>query len=320
LYETLVEGAHRNHDIQKVSAMIDSIKLMLNAKLLLLDKIGAQIGEKANEIWELGSSLSGLKDDSLLKTYEVFQDLQTKYESTVAKREKELRARKRMAELRGKTLERLEGDRQSALDGGDIGILFRAEEFCDEVREITGAVTDGMPIIPDTPVENELVPEYECLTIAFKNFRSIKDIHPLISDPLDIDGNRWKLKLFPFGHGDQKGAYAAVFIELIEGYKEPAMVHYRVEIEGCESPTNLVREFTAVTAVGQSWGWKKFHLTSSLQSPKYVDDNGTLRMIIGIRPESYYILWRWLKDAKDGVRRKYMAKARTLKKSRGDGK
>ena len=53
----------------------------------------------------------------------------------------------------------------------------------------------------------------------------------LYSDDLNINGLKWRLKIYPLGNGGLKGEYISVFLELRDGLFETSKYFYKIELE-----------------------------------------------------------------------------------------
>jgi hypothetical protein len=99
-------------------------------------------------------------------------------------------------------------------------------------------------------------------------------------------GARWRMKVYPAGNSHGTNTHISAFVELLEGIAEPVSFTYQLELGfgGSRTPP-LVRVYTSVFELMDSWGWNK--LLPLAEVPKFVGDDGALKMRLGIRPETY---------------------------------
>jgi hypothetical protein len=104
---------------------------------------------------------------------------------------------------------------------------------------------------------------------------------------------------------------------LVSGSYEPTHVTCRVEVQAVSlTQQNITHEFAVISSVGQSWGWKKFHPAADLRTDDYLDEAGTLTMTFSVRPDSYYALWRWIRNGNERKQEKLkVARARANAKA-----
>jgi hypothetical protein len=274
-----------------MSARLAEITSEFMAKLQRLSEFEAQIIEKTNLVMDFATNLVTLKQDTLISMYESFRAIQQQYEDAINAKMAEFTLAKEKAEARLETLRRMESDRMRAIDIGGIAVLAHADEFCESARYVTENIKTGLVDPSLDTIENNLLPGFSNGRVTFRRFRSP---HDQISQKVEIDGNTWRVKL---GHttDDRRKDYLSLFIELAEGYPEATRIHVRAEIEcPTDQSLNVKHEFTAMSAIGESRGWKRFHPLVSLQTDGYVDASGSLSVIIGVRPESYFTLCKWL--------------------------
>ena len=291
-----VDKQHEGHTIKRAGEMSSQIKDEVKQKLLELDQAQITVAENASAIVEFASNLSSLKDDVLLKMYDKFRSMQDAYHQALETARRRLVHRKTRVEKQNITLERLENDCFAALEEKNVSALLRADEFLEEVKTVEQMLDKPESSEPTPLPDNELVPPFKQAKVRFENFKSVKDNTILFGDPVEIHGNVWMVKIYPFGQGDKKTKHVSVFLEFVRGYPHPCRVNYGVTIESVSGKVpNIYQECVVNTCVEQSWGWKKFCPVATLFSGHYTARDGSLTMTVGVHPESYYILWRWLK-------------------------
>eukprot|EP00794_Sanderia_malayensis_P014324 gene14324-15813_t len=140
---------------------------------------------------------------------------------------------------------------------------------------------------------SEIVPTYDSSTFCIANFSTLRyKGDPVYSDPLNVNGLNWRLKVYPDGNGVVRGNYLSVFLELTAGLPETSKYEYRVEMihQSClDSSKNIVREFASDFEVGECWGYNRFFRLDLLGSEGYLSiQNDTLILRFQVRAPTYY--------------------------------
>jgi hypothetical protein len=262
------------------------------AKLQQMENLEAIITTKTNSLMEFAASLITLKQDTLLSLYKWFSDIQQAYELGVDSRIAELSLVKEKTEARLATVKRLESDLSLALEPGGVNAVVGAEDLCRLVVSVNEKATEGLDQPQPLPAEHGLQPGFSTARLCFRKFLSLQSS---VSQTVEIDGNTWRVKLGRALDEHQK-EYLSVTIELVAGFPIPSQVRMKCELESTTLPSLTVsHEYTGMAVVGQGRGWKRFHPFALLQSEGHVDATGALRFLLSIRPESYEILWKWLR-------------------------
>lgn len=85
------------------------------------------------------------------------------------------------------------------------------------LKPMTCYVTAPVP----TDFQSEIVPPYDTGTFVMEKFTLMQQKGvPVYSNPLQINGLQWRLKVYPYGNGAVRGEYLSVFLELTTGYPE----------------------------------------------------------------------------------------------------
>lgn len=150
-------------------------------------------------------------------------------------------------------------------------------------------------VSPPIPADfsSEIVPGYDTSTFCITNFSLLRrKADPVYSEPLNISGLSWRLKVYPDGNGVVRGNYLSVFLELSAGLPETSKYEYRVEMIHHASPDsskNIVREFASDFEVGECWGYNRFFRLDLLGSEGYLNTaNDTLILRFQVRPPTFY--------------------------------
>jgi len=150
-------------------------------------------------------------------------------------------------------------------------------------------------VSPPIPADfsSEIVPGYDTSTFCITNFSLLRrKADPVYSEPLNVSGLSWRLKVYPDGNGVVRGNYLSVFLELSAGLPETSKYEYRVEMIHHASPDsskNIVREFASDFEVGECWGYNRFFRLDLLANEGYLNTaNDTLILRFQVRPPTFY--------------------------------
>ncbi|VDH91810.1 tripartite motif-containing protein 37, partial [Mytilus galloprovincialis] len=172
-----------------------------------------------------------------------------------------------------------------------INISTELVEMFKEVQRkpMASFVTAAVP----ADFTSEIVPPYDTSTFVMKNFSVLQQrADPVYSQPLNVSGLSWRLKVYPDGNGVVRGNYLSVFLELSAGLSETSKYEYRVEMvhqASRDSSKNIVREFASDFEVGECWGYNRFFRLDLLASEGYLDtDTDTLILRFQVRPPTFY--------------------------------
>lgn len=150
-------------------------------------------------------------------------------------------------------------------------------------------------VSPPIPADfsSEIVPAYDTSTFCITNFSLLRrKADPVYSEPLNVSGLSWRLKVYPDGNGVVRGNYLSVFLELSAGLPETSKYEYRVEMIHHASPDsskNIVREFASDFEVGECWGYNRFFRLDLLANEGYLNTaNDTLILRFQVRPPTFY--------------------------------
>lgn len=150
-------------------------------------------------------------------------------------------------------------------------------------------------VSPPIPADfsSEIVPSYDTSTFCITNFSLLRrKADPVYSEPLNVSGLSWRLKVYPDGNGVVRGNYLSVFLELSAGLPETSKYEYRVEMIHHASPDsskNIVREFASDFEVGECWGYNRFFRLDLLANEGYLNTaNDTLILRFQVRPPTFY--------------------------------
>ncbi|XP_045171295.2 E3 ubiquitin-protein ligase TRIM37-like [Mercenaria mercenaria] len=156
-------------------------------------------------------------------------------------------------------------------------------------RPMASFVTAPVP----TDFTSEIVPPYDSSTFVMNNFGALQQrADPVYSQPLQVNGLSWRLKVYPDGNGVVRGNYLSVFLELSAGLPETSKYEYRVEMvhqASRDSSKNIVREFASDFEVGECWGYNRFFRLDLLATEGYLNtETDSLTLRFQVRPPTFY--------------------------------
>lgn len=140
--------------------------------------------------------------------------------------------------------------------------------------------------------KDELDPEFQSFEFILPNFAALvekakkaeKDEDRYIySKPFRLYDVKWKLKVFPAGNMSGAKTHLSVFVELIDGVKDPVNVVYQIEI--INEAMAFKKQYKSLFGLLDSWGWNK--LIQIQEALKYVREDGSLLLKASLRPDTF---------------------------------
>ena len=117
---------------------------------------------------------------------------------------------------------------------------------------------------------------------VIEDFESVRDsLEPVYSEPLQMNGLEFKLKVYPYGNEMSRGQYMSVFLQLsssVPGHQS-AQYTYQIQMKN-QSGDAFDREFTSLFEAGECWGYNRFYQLDRLDQ---YTENDKLRFIFHVR-------------------------------------
>lgn len=142
---------------------------------------------------------------------------------------------------------------------------------------------------------SEIVPSFDTQSFIIKNFTKLQQKGDAIySPPLQINGMRWRLKIYPNGNGSVRKEYISVFLELSSvpissGFPETSQYEYRVQMIHQNSSKFISREFVSDFEVGECWGYNRFFRLDLLAEEGYLNTSkDTLELRFQVRASTFF--------------------------------
>nr|XP_047141559.1 E3 ubiquitin-protein ligase TRIM37 isoform X2 [Hydra vulgaris] len=168
---------------------------------------------------------------------------------------------------------------------------------------------------------SEIVPPYDSSMFSIQCFSKLRQKgDPVYSDPLNINGLSWRLKVYPDGNGVVRGNYLSVFLELTSGLPETSKYEYRVEMvhQLCQDNSkNIVREFASDFEVGECWGYNRFFRLDLLANEGYLNiESDNILLSFQVRAPTFHQKCRdqqWHISYLESQSKQYIAQVNELK-------
>ena len=175
------------------------------------------------------------------------------------------------------------------LANGKAEVISKQKELLTSIKSLCRRpMASIVSVSADFP--SEILPEYHSRTFLIKNFSVLRqNLDPIYSQPLDINGLTWRLKVYPDGNGTVRGMYLSVFLELTNGLNGSSKYEYRIEMihrSSADVRKNIIREFASDFEVGECWGYNKFFPLNALIAEGYLDSD-MLILRFQVRPPTF---------------------------------
>jgi hypothetical protein len=163
-----------------------------------------------------------------------------------------------------------------------------------DIDQLKGKIDTFEATVTTVPtVPNELIPSFQFFDVELPEFATLTqkflaanpdDVHFIHSKRFRLYDIKWRLKIYPAGNNNGLNTHLSVFVELLEGVKDNVSIVYQLEmVDDAGKP--FVRSSSSVFALMDSWGWNKLIPLSYVAT--YLTESGSLKLKLGVRPESY---------------------------------
>ncbi|OHS93291.1 B-box zinc finger family protein [Tritrichomonas foetus] len=296
------DSKHKNHHIKKASDMLGDLKKKLQQDITAIGSILETIETRANTILDHESKLNQARNSFLLELHTTFREMLVKIENKKEKAKEPIDKKLNELNEMRKYVVKLISNLDHLINTRNPLLITETPKIVKKTNKIYNQLQNIGTNAPSINVENDLLPQYQFARIEIPNFQETQlkfaqldenDIRYMFSAHRIIAGNKWRAKIYPNGNQNGIGTHISVFVELLSGYKEASEYFYRVEIES-HSPKkrNIVKEYKSKFGLNDSWGWNKVALLETIYEPGYLDENGSLTLLLGIKAGSYYQTFR----------------------------
>ena len=174
--------------------------------------------------------------------------------------------------------------------------IIKIKESLKKLQMLQENIPNLEFIPPNIHIHNTITPNFKRAVIEIVDFQElVNDFSSeeiprfIISQPFTLGAQKWRAKVYPNGNQNGFNSHVSFFLELLSKTQNQLSYHYRVEIVSRNnSVPNFCRECTSLFTQNEAWGWNRFIPLSSILSKDFLDEKGTIKTIIGIRPLSYF--------------------------------
>ena len=292
---------HKGHQIVKLTHILSSLKMQIQSSLKEVIPKMAIIENSINSIIINNTNLTESKNAVKMEMIESFKKLQNKIDKSLNDYKENLEEAINILSYKKNAVSAYINEIEDILSSPNNIVSFlhnQPKVFLTKVAEIKKPIKDYDNLLV-FPSVNELVPSFYDVRVYIPHFKKTveeyKDLPDdrqnfFYSDKIKINGNIWRVKIYPNGNLNGKGTHLSVFLELFRGCGEPSTYYYKLEIKSLtnDPQLNITRQYTSEFVDTDSWGWNKAALLENIYKGQYLDENDGLVMWLSIKPESYY--------------------------------
>lgn len=309
------DSAHSGHEIAKISeANMPTQQLHEELKLLKESLKSIDAAMSASEVQKSG--LAEHAEDVTLLIYTLCNKMGEAFERALNDARQPYAIAMDELEKQALTIADLAEEAETVLNSDDCRSAAYAQAFLERLQAQVDAMTVKEIQIPGAVPENCLLPRMKFVSFEIPNFpgevekfRRMKedDTRFIYSNQMKFFGGEWRAKIYPNGNGNGLNTHVSIFFELLEARIPVAPYVYRIVIKAREG-RDIVREFTSPFKQMDSWGWCKAASHAMVLSDSYLfGENQALKIEIGLRPESYRVLYDICKDTYERINKKFHA-------------
>jgi tripartite motif-containing protein 37 len=299
---------HKYHKFKKISEVyqkhIDVVKKethSLKKRLKQLDEILVQIDDNIYQV-------NKAKTERIKEVDKVVHDMKEKLETQLNSKKYSLTAQRKSISEEIALLQRMYTELQKQIESSPQSILIaKTPDIRKMIQEVHKKPADQFAKIHVSPdFVSEIVPEYDVGEFTIEGYNDLRQSTDVIySQPINVNGLSWRLKVYPNGTGMARGTFLSVFLEMWKGLKEAARYEYKVEMVNHNDPEkSVIREFSSVFEIGECWGYNRFYKVELLKNEGFVlSDSDTVKFKFYVRAPNYYDkckeLQRYVKNVRD---------------------
>ncbi|KAK1739349.1 BTB/POZ and MATH domain-containing protein [Skeletonema marinoi] len=133
--------------------------------------------------------------------------------------------------------------------------------------------------------------EWQSFKILFHDFADLPSAvgQCTRSPEFTCNGHRWCIKLYPSGHTEARAGNLSLYLRLCSGGYATATFEVSV-LDKYQSIKRIAKSATlrSFSSESKTWGWPQFVSRSYIlnQANNYLDDNGTLAVVVSIQRDS----------------------------------
>lgn len=330
LFEELKQSSskHRSHSIVKLEEMLNSYKAQVQSELLQILPNMTAIENNLYEVYECNATLTSAKNT-------VLRDMAIKYEEIKAETEKQFTEYEKQIDNAIEQITTAKNEIKNEIDLIQSAIrerqvfqnsnkIINFSTFQKHI-ETFNKIKENVPnldFLKNPPEKNDLIVQYHTFSVYIPDFKEKNETyknfppeanHFFYSNKIKIDGNSWRIKIYPDGNLNGKGTHLSVFLELIHGSGFSSNYNYRLLIKSSSGLCpEIKREYTSKFDETDSWGWNKAALLETIFNGDYIDEKGGLCIFFSIRADSNYQINLDLAQAIKRKKEKYMKYKKVL--------
>lgn len=312
LFEELRQttSKHKSHSIIKFSEMLSNYKIHIKNELLEIIPHMTKVENTLIEVYEQNKALTAAKNSVIVDMIKKFNEINSNtekqyeiYEKQIDEAIEQVKNVKQSINDEIKKIEAIINERQYFQNPQKTISASIYQSHLETFQKITKKLPNFESLL-SAPDSNDLIIQFNNFSVYIPNFKEKNEqyknlpenaIHFFYSQKVKLNGNVWRVKIYPNGNLNGEGTHLSVFLELIRGSGNLSTYSYKLLIKNRSDPTNpslllpdIQREYTSQFAETDSWGWNKAALLETLFNGHYLDEKGGLCIIFSIKPESYY--------------------------------
>lgn len=313
----MISSEHKNHEFGRLNEVYDIHVQLIEAESIIVQKKIEDFKEILSKINSDIESVQKNKEEESEDLAAILQKIQARLDAQLEEKLQSLyQAKDKLYDEINYLENFLAKIEQEISQTPKATIINKAQDILDSIKKVQ--LTQLEKIVNTSSIEfySELVPEYTSSNFILKDFKTAKKDREIVySEPLNVNGVVWRLKVYPDGNGIAKGNYISVFLELVKGSKGTVKYDYKIEmINHIDSSLVMEREFTSDFEVGECWGYNRFFRLDLIEEEGYIDPLGTLVLNFYIRPSGFKQATEDQKKIINALEKKNTASESLLKK------
>ncbi|XP_049769299.1 E3 ubiquitin-protein ligase TRIM37-like [Schistocerca cancellata] len=291
----LFGGEHSGHDFKPLEDVYKQHAVQIGDEVSQLRRRLLELISLVQEVEDNVDSVRTAKEERVNELHNAMeamaQNLDIQLTVKLIKLEKQKNALLQDAEQLEAILQEVEGQMQTC---SHAELIRRSHELSSMIHALRKKPMASFVTAP-VPADfvSEIVPSYDTGTFEIQHYSQLQQkADPVYSQPLNVNGLSWRLKVYPDGNGFVRGSYLSVFLELTAGLPETCKYEYRMEMvhrAAQDESKNIVREFASDFEVGECWGYNRFFRLDLLASEGFLNaEEDMLTLRFQVRPPSYY--------------------------------
>ena len=301
----MFENEHKNHTIKKISEIYQKHIQNVKKEKNTLDSRCALLNQNLNDLNEKLSEIGTFKYKKTKELNETFKTLSEKLETNIENISKKLQSFREKISDRLVYLESNSKKINKEInDSTQSELIRKSDNIIQQIKQVNTESNDEqlfkhISLNLSEEIPNEITPQYESSYFEINNYKSLlssQNSDIIFSPEMRINGLIWRIKLYPLGNNSARGEYISIFLELTDGLVDKSVYYYKIELINFNRKKNFAQEYSSEFANGESWGYSKFFKLDRLEKEGFIDENGKIGVKIYIRPGSYEILVRDLKN------------------------